>query len=138
MGVHGGYNVADSDVFIGLDGHVVASIAEVDVIAALTAELYPFREDATTTVVELGALLPVGVGEVSLYAGPGLALRFDSEQGQGFEADTETRVGLSLKGGVIVGDVERSFRPFVEVDQQLGIGTTVSVRAGVFFTLGDR
>ena len=138
MGLHGGLNLDRGDVFIGLNGHIGVAIADIPFIAAITAELYPFLDRMSVTVVELDGLLPGRVFGAEVYVGGGVAMRsarYDVARDSGLD-DSDTNLGLNAKLGIVLGDEYSGFRPFMEVDRTFGAGSDFSLRAGVFFTLG--
>lgn len=88
-----------------------------------------------STGLDLHLNLPVVLGALRPYAGAGLGA---------LGTDAETRVALNLKAGAYVFPLTRRFFPFVQGTYRLAgafeepnLFDTVSVQAGVRFSLGD-
>jgi hypothetical protein len=140
VGPHLGLNMDGSDLFLGLATQFNLPVGEREMWGNIGLDFYPFIKNETTTRVNLDVLFPFGVGNLHFYGGGGLLTQFSSfdlPEGSTLD-DTDTDIGLNIKGGLLLGGSGDGYRPYLEFDQTIGAGSDLSVRLGMFLAIGGR
>ena len=134
-----GLSLDGTDLFVGLESQFDLPIMENrEVWGNLGLDFYPFIKNTTLTSVNVDALFPFGIGNLQLYGGGGLLMQFatfDLPSGSTLD-ETDTDIALNVKAGMLLGDRGAGYRPFLELDQAIGAGSNLSVRVGIFMSVG--
>ena len=134
-----GFNMDGSDLFIGLESQFdVPLMEDREVWGNLGLDFYPFIKNVTLTNINVDVLFPFGMGNLQFYGGGGLLMSFasyDLPENSPLES-SDTDIALNVKGGLLLGDRNAGYRPFVELDQAIGAGSDLALRVGIFMTMG--
>jgi hypothetical protein len=91
------------------------------------------------TTFNANALLPLAAAaSTQIYGGGGLAVQAVKNDSPACVdlCESDTNIGINLVAGMLLSGADSHFRPFVELNQTIGAGSSFAVRAGVFFKLG--
>jgi len=140
IGPHAGFNTDGSDLAFGLGAQFDLPILEREVWGNAAFDFYPFIDNVSITRINANLLFPFGVGNLEFYGGGGLLMQFSSfdlpENFGGDESDTD--IALAVKAGWLIGSRADGYRPFVELEQAIGAGSDLGVRAGVYIAIGGK
>ncbi|MEM1127226.1 MAG: hypothetical protein AAGI71_11290 [Bacteroidota bacterium] len=139
LGGHLGLTLDGTDLFAGVAGQLPFTAGTYDLVANPSFEAYPFV-DGSISRINLDVLYPLtDADRLWPYVGGGIlvhVINFPDDTVDAFGETGDTDVGLNLKAGLLIRLEGRPYRLFGELVQTLGGGTTLSLRTGLYFTLG--
>ncbi len=136
---HGGYDLDAEEFLIGASVEFSipgAAISGVPLTFAPAFDYYPGFDRGSFFVVDFDAHYPLPAKGMSPYVGGGMYVSRMSVDFPTFGRDSDTDVGLNLKGGATFG-TSSQVRPFTEVRLRVGNSSTLTLKAGLSIQMGN-